>query len=181
MTKIEFLDNNEPPLSASNLNAIQDNCEAVSVPTGAISQFAGATAPANWLLCDGSAVSRTTYSALFSVIGDTYGTGDGSTTFNLPNLKGRIPVGYDSTQTEFNSLGKTGGEKKHTQTLDELCPHSHNVSAYSLGASSTVKVASGTYANVGNPTGNIVIAQTGGGQPFNVLQPYIAMNYIIKT
>lgn len=68
-----------------------------SSPTGLISPFAGSSAPTGWLICDGSAVSRATYSSLFSVIADSYGVGDGSTTFNLPNLKNRIPIGLDTS------------------------------------------------------------------------------------
>jgi microcystin-dependent protein len=78
--------------------------------------FAGSTAPTGWLLCDGTAVSRTTYSDLFAITSTTYGVGDGSTTFNLPNLKGRVPVGLDTSQTEFDVLGETGGAKTHTLT-----------------------------------------------------------------
>ena len=67
------------------------------VPTGAILPYGGATAPANFLLCDGTAVSRATYSALFAILSTSYGVGDGSTTFNLPNLKGRFPLGYSAS------------------------------------------------------------------------------------
>ena len=80
-------------------------------PTGAVSAFAGSAAPTGWLLCDGSDVSRTTYSDLFAVVGTTYGAGDGSTTFGLPNLEGRVPVGLDAGQTEFDALAETGGSK----------------------------------------------------------------------
>lgn len=66
---------------------------ASSVPTGSLNPFAGAAAPTGWLLCDGSAVSRTTYAGLFAVVSTAYGAGDGSTTFNVPNLAGRVPVG----------------------------------------------------------------------------------------
>lgn len=93
------------------------------VPIGGITQYAGASAPVGgkWLICDGSLVSRTTYSSLFSAIGVAYGAGDGTTTFNLPNLKGRVPIGFDSTQTEFDAMGETGGSKassaNHAHTL----------------------------------------------------------------
>ena len=79
------------------------------VPVGSINAWSTNTAPTGWQLCDGTAVSRTTYAALFAVIGETYGAGDGSTTFNLPNLKGRAIVGRDSSQTEFDTLAETGG------------------------------------------------------------------------
>jgi microcystin-dependent protein len=100
---------------------------SIATPVGVVQQYAGSNAPAGFLLCDGSAVSRTTYAALFAVISTTYGAGDGATTFNLPNLKGRIPVGRDVTQTEFNVLGETGGAKTHTLTTDEIPAHAHQV------------------------------------------------------
>lgn len=103
---------------------------SASMPTGSITMWSTATAPTDWLLCDGSAVSRTTYATLFGVISTTYGTGDGSTTFNLPNLKGRIPVGLDSTQTEFDALGETGGAKTHTLTTTEMPSHTHTQNAH---------------------------------------------------
>src|SRR5690606_10883022 len=98
-----------------------------AIPTGAIMPYAGAAEPAGWLFCDGRAVSRTTYAALFAVIGTTYGAGDGSTTFNLPNLKGRVPVGLDTGQAEFDSLGETGAAKTHTFSVSELPSHTHGV------------------------------------------------------
>ena len=114
----------------------------------------------------------------------TYGAGDGSTTFNLPGSKGKVPVGYNSSETEFNALGKTGGEKTHTLTIAEMPSHNHpqNVSAN---------------PNTGGPgirrdwdedaTGLSIYAQgistnnTGGGEAHNNLPPYFVTNYIIKT
>jgi hypothetical protein len=69
------------------------NTTSIASPAGIVSAFAGKTAPSGWLKCDGSAVSRTTYATLFAAIGTLYGAGDGSTTFNLPNLTGRVPFG----------------------------------------------------------------------------------------
>lgn len=86
------------------------------VPVGTVISTALSATISGWLLCDGSNVSRTTYASLFAAIGTTYGSGDGSTTFGIPNLKGRIPVGLDATQTEFDTLGETGGAKAHTHT-----------------------------------------------------------------
>jgi microcystin-dependent protein len=85
------------------------------VPVASITAYAGATAPTNWLLCDGSAVSRTTYASLFTIIGTVYGAGDGSTTFNLPNLSQRFPLGKASSGTGA-TLGGTGGAIDHTHT-----------------------------------------------------------------
>lgn len=84
-----------------------------TLPIGFIGWYPSATAPTNWLPCDGRAVSRTTYAELFAVLGTSHGAGDGSTTFNLPNIKARTIVGYDSSDTDFNAIGKTSGNKTH--------------------------------------------------------------------
>ena len=96
------------------------------VPTmipGLIEPFAGSTVPTGYLLCDGSAVSRTTYATLYAVIGDTFGAGDGSTTFNLPDLGGRVPLGV----SQSHALGTTGGSETVTLTESELPAHVHEV------------------------------------------------------
>lgn len=112
------------PLSAARMTVIENGIAEVNV-AGILSAFAGSAAPAGWLLCDGSAISRTTYADLFAAIGTTYGVGDNSTTFNLPNLKGRMPVGQDTAQTEFDVMGKTGGAKTVTLTAAEMPSHTH--------------------------------------------------------
>jgi microcystin-dependent protein len=112
--------NDDPNFSTTVATAL-----AALVPSGTVSQTARSTAPTGYLLCDGSAISRTTYSSLFDAIGTAYGAGDNSTTFNIPNLKGRIPVGFDSSQTEFDTLGETGGAKTHTLTTAEMPSHTH--------------------------------------------------------
>lgn len=132
---IEFNNNSQPAINDTNLNRLQqlikqDIQGAVSgdtLPIGAIMPFGSDTIPDNWLLCDGSAVSRTTYQQLFNTIGTTYGTGDGFTTFNLPNLQGKIPVGKNANDTDFDTLGETGGEKEHTLTIQEMPQHGHSV------------------------------------------------------
>lgn len=106
-----------------------------SVPSGAITQFAGSTAPSGWLLCNGSEVSRTTYSSLFLAIGTTYGIGNGSTTFNLPNLSGRVPIGKDSAQTAFNALNNIGGTSSITLAEANLPAHAHSLSSHTHGLS----------------------------------------------
>ena len=92
------------------------------VPTGCVQAYAGVAIPNGWLLCDGSAVDRNTYAALFTVIGTTYGAGNGTTTFNLPNLTGRVAVGAGSSYP----LAAKGGEASHTLTVNELAAHNHN-------------------------------------------------------
>lgn len=218
MTKITFEDlpSTNTPLSANNLNTMQNNIEdsidtkqdtlvsgtniktinnnsilgsgnimvGGSTPTGSVMMFGGATAPDGYLLCDGTAVSRTTYSDLYDAIGTTYGSGDGSTTFNLPNLKGKVPVGYDSSDSSFDSLGETGGEKTHTLTVNEMPSHTHALkTSYTSGANTDndkVMSASGSAGWNNNAHNEYSIQETGGGQAHNILQPYIVMNYIIK-
>ena len=84
----------------------------------------GPTGP--YLLCDGTAVSRSLYSELFSTIGTTYGNGDGVNTFNLPNIKTKVIAGYDSTDTSFNTIGLTGGSSNTTLIANNLPTHTHN-------------------------------------------------------
>ena len=98
--------------------------------TGEMKIWPTATAPSGWALCQGQALNRTTYAELFDLIGTTFGSGDGSTTFNLPNLKGRAIVGQDSAQSEFNTMGETGGTKTHTLTTAEMPSHTHTQNSH---------------------------------------------------
>ena len=148
-----------------------------SIP-GIISVYAGSSAPTGYFICDGSAVSRYTYGRLFAVIGTTYGVGDGVTTFNIPNLKGRIPVGLDASQTEFDTLNEQGGAKTHTLTIAEMPSHNHSYvnqpNTHQVAVSLTTTDTADD-VNVNQTTGN-----TGGDGAHNNLQPYIVLNYIIS-
>lgn len=128
-----------------------------AVPTGTVSAFAGSTAPSGWQLCYGQAISRSTYATLFSVIGTTYGVGDGSTTFNLPDLRGRITAGKDNMGgtsasrltnsptggVNGNTLGNTGGSQGHTLTEAQLATHDHTASSTAPSLSGTLELAAG--------------------------------------
>lgn len=158
------------------------------VPTGAMFQWLTDTAPTGYLLCYGQAVSRTTYSALFAVISTVFGAGDGSTTFNLPDLRGRVPMGQDDmggsganvvTASAADSIGGTGGSETHTLDVTEIPAHTHTTSCL-VASSGRTQTAGGSPPNVpvdSNPTS----ASTGGGGAHNNMQPYITVNYIIKT
>lgn len=149
-----------------------------TLPAGAIAMWGTNTAPDGWLICDGTAVSRTTYSGLFAVIGTTYGTGDGSTTFNLPNVKGKNVIGRDSSIAAFDTLAETGGEQTHTMTTAELVAHTHDLSLKSVNSGGTAQIpqdSDGTGATTTDTT-----ASTGSSTAFNVLDPYIILNFIIK-
>lgn len=160
-----------------------------TLPIGGIIAFASDTIPNGWLLCDGRAVSRTEYAELFKAIGTKHGSGDGSTTFNLPNPKGRTLVGKDSTDTDFNTLGKTGGEKTHALTVDEMPSHTHDVA---IAINNTVAGGARYYFNSAGTTSapitdtsawsnSLTAKATGGGKAYNNLQPYLAENFIIKA
>lgn len=96
---------------------------------GSIFMYAGSTAPSGFLICDGSAVSRSTYSALFDAIGTMFGAGDGSTTFQLPDMSGRVAVGSSVNR----HLGSTGGEESHVLISDEMATHDHEYPQHGHG------------------------------------------------
>lgn len=154
-----------------------------TLPIGSIMLYSGNVLPVNWLLCNGQAVSRTKYSALFEKIGTTYGSGDGSTTFNVPNLKGKVAVGKDDNDTDFDTLGETGGEKTHTLSVSEMPAHSHDL-VYVKSNSTPLNnagVSGFNSTNTGVGTKENAVENTGGGQAHNNLQPYIVQNFIIKA
>ena len=114
-----------------------------ALPAGSVIPYAGSSAPAGWLLCYGQAVSRTDYGALFTAIGTTYGSGDGSTTFTLPDLRGRVIAGVDNmggsaasrlTSTTItgggDAPGEVGGAQTHTLTTSEMPSHTHTQDAH---------------------------------------------------
>jgi microcystin-dependent protein len=172
------------------------------VPAGIVTPFAGATAPDTWLLCDGSAVSRTTYADLFRVIGTTYGVGDGSTTFGLPDLRGRVAAGKDNMGgtdadrltasgcgIDGNVLGIAGGSETHTLTTDQMPAHDHRVRA-SIGETNTQINSLGNTGFAGWSNGDNgltsgggvdLVENTGGSEPHPIVQPTIVLNYIIKA
>lgn len=168
-----------------------------TTPIATVSMTAATLPPSGWMLCDGSAISRTGYPALFSAVGTTYGTGDGSTTFNVPNLKGRVVVGYDASQTEFNAVAKTGGVK--TMTANEMPTHTHTQNGHNHGGNVTdpgftpgvvnnapVGGGTGVYQRAASqalfiPTDTAVNQNAGTGAAGGNLPPYMAMNYIIKA
>lgn len=126
-----------------------------AIPPGSITGYGGSAAPSGWLLCGGAAVSRETYATLFGVIGTTYGVGDGSTTFNIPNLKQKFPLGKADSGTG-NVLGQVGGAIDHTHTV---ASHTHTFSIASSGTHTHTTASAGGHEH-GGVTGTTNLAHT---------------------
>lgn len=174
------------------------------VPPGIMMDFMGTSVPAGYLGCDGSNVSRATYAALFAAIGTTWGVGDGSTTFGLPDARRRVTIGAGGTAVSgpANTVGSVGGAETHTLSVAEIPPHNHPGSttdskgnhshtiaiqqagdAYSGGGNPNPYVAGGSSGT--NTTGahahNVSVASQGSGGAHNNMQPSIVVTKIIKT
>ena len=172
------------------LTATQTNTDLAN-PTGVMAPYAGATAPTGWLLCDGTAVSRTTYAALFAITSTTYGVGNGTTTFNVPDLRGRIPVGAGTgAQNGGSGTGAiSGGTALTARTRgafagdERLMTHNHlggmgtSVGVPTTGAMGTRIIASSTTTYENNST---VVQAAGTGASEN-MPPIVVFNYIVKT
>ncbi len=211
-------------LTAANLNsnfaaldqriaALESGLPAGSVvayggPSGASADGGAAALPSGWLLCDGSAVSRTTYASLFAAVGINFGGGDGITTFNLPDLRGRTVIGVGhGTGLTARTLAQVVGEETHTLAASEMPAHSHTVTdpghlhtvvaqGSSVAAQVAVSSASsgcGVYCGTqqaplaevttvaATTTTGVTVQSTGGGAAHNVMQPSIVLNYLIKS
>ena len=150
----------------------------VEVPPGSLIMFAGSVAPAGWLLCDGSLISRSTYAALFAVVGTTYGAGDGSTTFKLPDLRGRARLGAGQGDgLTARTLGAVGGEEGHANTADENGPHSHRL--FSKPSRYNAGTAYGDFGGAGVLTSESTDT-SGLGTLHNTMMPFAVLNFIIK-
>ncbi len=149
--------------------------------TGEVRMYCGTSAPTGWLLCDGTAHSRTTESALFGVLGTAYGAGDGSTTFNVPDFRMRAPMGVGQSNTAEGggigtnlARGQKVGAETHTLVTGEIPAHNH-----SLGYDPTAvrPTATGTSGPAG---GTGTTGDTGGGNAHNNIGPGLGINFIIK-
>lgn len=173
----------------------------VLMPTGAVLPYAGSTAPVGWEMCDGGPLSRTTNAALFAVIGTAYGAGDGSTTFNKPDLRGSLPMGLDNmggtaanrvtaaiSGVNSTTLGGRGGDQSsqaHSHGVNDP-GHFHTVQGQSANTSGGPTLffgnstPAGRFANSDTKTTGISIQSAGAGGSQN-MPPVLALNYIIKT
>jgi microcystin-dependent protein len=187
-------------LAAGDARWLQIADASSLVPTGSVTAYAGSAAPADWLLCYGQAISRTTYAALFAIIGVTYGVGDGATTFNLPDLRGRAVFGKDNmggvaanrvtaagSGLDGLTLGAVGGSQLlqshshividpgHTHPIDNLLSSTPGVQAVDVSTPSAA-----TYSATGSALTGVTIQNAGAGGSQNI-PPAIVLNYIIKT
>ena len=175
---------------------LSNNTTTDNIPIGTGFDYFGATAPENYMFADGSAISRETYSALFAIIGTTYGSGDGTTTFNLPDKRERVSVMYKSESTmgttgaTFGTLGAKGGEDKHQLVVDEMpttsfrIPHVSNYDSATVSGGGYTETrssmnAEGAANSITNAGWHVMT--TGGNASHNNLQPYLVCNYIIKV
>ena len=171
--------------------------------TGTVLPFAGSTSPSGWLLCYGQAVSRTTYANLFAVIGTTYGVGDGSTTFTLPDLRGRVAAGKDNMGGSAASrltnsgtgnpgiagtaLGAVGGVDRHTITVAQMPTHAHdsnqsgNYGNINFGTSVTPLTRNQVVPTGGGAESGQLTQEMGSGNAHPIAQPTIVLNSIIKS
>lgn len=149
---------------------------AVTAVVGEMRMFSGTSAPSGWLFCDGGAIDRTTYADLFVVLDTTFGPGDGSTTFNIPDMQGRTPIGVGSgASLTVRALGDSDGEETHVLSVAEMPAHGHSYTA--PGASTNVANASEkSVISGGSGSGT---GSAGSNGPHNNMQPYLAVNFIV--
>lgn len=176
-------------------------------PVSTLMPYAGlvASVPGSWLIANGAAVSRAIYKHLFDAMGTTYGNGDGSTTFNLPDMRGRVPVcqddmgGVDAGRLDSSgtSLGSGAGSQYRTITQDQLPLHRHRAPSWDTGgrfiigglgnSNAGLSVSSGgtnednTGFNLSGPSSNVDSNDLSNEDPLSVMQPYLVVNYIIKV
>lgn len=162
-------------------NDVAASILASEVPPGTITMTARTAAPTGWLLCQGQSVLRAgTYSNLFDAIGTNYGAVD-SAHFTIPNLRGKVPVGNDSSITDFNGLNKTGGAKTVTLGINNIPAHTHGtggdvVPSPVAGYTPMAVAAGGNYGLQYSYTE----PSAGGGQAHENMPPYVTVNYMIK-
>jgi len=191
------------------LAKLADSLVALLISPGIIQAFAGPTPPTGWLICDGHAVLRATYPALFTAIGTYWGGGDASgTQFNLPDLRGRSIIGYVNTPVSgitARAFAERGGEEKHTISVSEMPSHTHvqnahnhtqdahahdyatllnaggGTKAFSAGSNYPFTTIQTAAATATNQPATAVNQANGGGVAANIMQPYGVAYYIIKT
>lgn len=189
------------PISTDNLNKMEEGIAEASksdgVPIGCGYDYFGTVAPNGYMFADGREISRTEYAELFAIIGTTYGSGNGSTTFNLPDKRSRVSVMLNASDTNFDTLGEKVGSATNKLTeanlpsqKGELTLHAGDsgTNIYKVsGVFSTSTKIDGKYKPGGDPVGSaysysvIKYNNNGSSSPFNNIQQSLVCNYIIKV
>lgn len=187
-----------------NFDTIDTAVTARSVPAGSVFMTARTTAPTGYLLCDGSAISRVTYATLFTAISTTFGVGDGATTFNIPDTRGRSPLGAGTgSGLTARTLAANVGTETHTLVTGELPVHTHTptdsghthaqrvYTSTAGGSSPGIEIDLTPFqagvTNLGNSlttassTTGITIGNAGSGTAHANMHPCVVFNYMIKT
>jgi len=173
---------------------IQDSGQSVNtlVPTATIIMYAADTAPNGWLVCDGSPILRAQFPNLFNVIGEQFGEGDGSTTFNLPDLRDRMPLGFGNIGgTDANrvsnfdtNLADNGGSDLHVLSISELPSHDHDIHSFTSSENPAPNEAYDPVFGLIDATESGPerggLTNTGGDEGHNNMPPFLAVNFIIK-
>lgn len=192
-----------PGTDPTDVATVSQIGSAVSVPIGAVIDYWGATPPDGYLFAAGQEISRSTYAALFAVIGTVAGAGNGSTTFNVPDYRGRVGAGKENmatpTTTRLNTLssstlGASGGSQTHTLTEAQMPAHTHTVTdpghahTYTRAVAGNANDGFGAFvaepsgaSSTGSSTTGVTIASKGGGEAHNNVQPTIICNKIIRV
>ena len=199
--KVETLSDLGVTASAAELNYVDGVTSAIqtqidgkaSAITGEIKMvaFGEGSIPSGFLICDGAAVNRTTYADLFTSIGTTFGVGDGSTTFNVPDLRGRVPAGIDSmgqgaantiTDSNADALGGEFGSETHTLTEAEMPSHTHTLTSKTSASGAETGILDTNMDSSSSGSGiQSTTDSTGSGSAHNNVQPTIFLNFVIKT
>jgi microcystin-dependent protein len=183
--------NKDPTTSPADWDVLSAGGPAM--PVGSITDYGGSAAPTGWLICDGSSKSRTTFAALFGVIGTTYGAPD-SSNFYLPDFRGRTSIGVgQGTSLTNRLLAAVGGEESHILTVAELASHGHSANnpnhTHPLPSMGLGNCAGGGFGcwynqpstNTGGAGAGVTINNSGSDGAHNTMQPFLAVNKIIKT
>ncbi len=182
---------------AITLAKLADEVINMVIPSGMISAFAGPSPPGGWYVCDGTERNRNTDGKLFAAIGTYWGVGNNTTTFNLPDLRGRVPIGYVNIAAPgitFRGFATRLGEENHQLLIGEIPSHNHTLHDGTHTHSYTVSAAiqqaqagGGTWSNVQQAAttsasgANISIDPVGGSGAHNIMQPFSVLYFIVKA